>query len=114
MGKVSISFQEWVNEEGMIDMSFIRPQFTWNHGNLIDQWRSARLDRGLFDEEWHRKYPDVTITHCPHVYFDHCLLVLRTHSQATERLGEIPFRFQSAWLSHKYFMEFPNANWLKG
>lgn len=95
-GRVSTCFADWVNEEGMIDLGFQGPRYSWNHGNDVQHRRSARLDRVLYEEELHRRFPSANITHCPHEYSDHCPLLLNMQAEERTRLGARPFRFQAA------------------
>lgn len=111
LGYASERFLEWSNDEEMVDVGFSGPMFTWNHGNYAAQKRSARLDRALCDEAWRCLFPEASITHCAHAYSDHSPLLLNTDDRLGVRLGERPFRFQSAWLMHGNFKEFVRANW---
>lgn len=45
----SSCFVDWVEQRGLIDLGFIGPTFTWNHGNSVETWASAKLDMGLCD-----------------------------------------------------------------
>lgn len=95
----------------MIELDFIGPKFTWSHGNSVDTRRLARLDRALCDEEWRKKFPEAFVTHCAHGYSDHSPILLQLRSNVADRIGDRPFRFQAAWLTHRQFMEFIRREW---
>lgn len=50
LGQFSTLFADWV-DDGMIDLGFNGPRFTWSHGNSATQHKSARLDRSLCNEQ---------------------------------------------------------------
>lgn len=95
----------------MIELDFVGPRFTWSHGNSVETRRSARLDRALCDEGWRRRFPEAFVKHCAHGYSDHSPVLLQRQPHAVERMGDRPFRFQAAWLTHRQFMEFIKAQW---
>ncbi|XP_031103479.1 uncharacterized protein LOC116007017 [Ipomoea triloba] len=43
----SSEFVEWIRSEGLIDMGYIGPKFTWSRGDSAGNAKSARLDRAL-------------------------------------------------------------------
>lgn len=53
------------------------------------------------------------VFHCSHAYSDHSHILLKTKGKARVRLGERPFRFEAAWLTHARFKEFAANNWPK-
>lgn len=98
----STSFVEWVDWKGLINLGFSGAVFTWNHGSDISQKRSARLDKGICDEDWRRLFQMAYIEHLSHSFSDHCP-VLRHLTPKGGCLGERPFRFHSAWTLHRSF-----------
>lgn len=108
LGKASSNFLDWAVEESMIDLEFIGPLFTWNHGRSLAQRRSTRLDRAMCDEAWRCIFPEAVLLHCAHAYSDHAHILLKTRRTGGVRLGDRPFRFNAAWLTHGRFKEFVN------
>lgn len=96
----------------MVDLGFVGPKFTWNHGSDAAHRRSARLDKDLANTEWQQRFAEASLTHYTHAYSDHCPL-LRTTPVRSSALGERPFIFEATWLSDRRFMEFVEANWNK-
>lgn len=103
-----------MRDEGLIDLGFAGPKFTWNHGSDVERRRSVRLDRALSNLNWQQSFPDATVIHCPHSHSDHCPLLLNTKPARSTPLGERPFRFEAAWFSHRGFMKFVEDNWSRG
>lgn len=40
-GKSSSRYQDWINEEGLIDLGFVGQPFTWSHGKSVGTRKSA-------------------------------------------------------------------------
>lgn len=96
---------------GLIDMGFSGLFCMWKYGNSIIQRRSARLDRGICNGEWSHLFPEAWVEHLPHVYSDHCPILLHLDNREEVQLRRRPFRFQAAWFLHKNFIEFLQNNW---
>lgn len=60
-GGMSTSFCDWVQRISLIDLGFVGPIYTWNHGRELPTRKTARLDRALCDDEWRRKFPEATL-----------------------------------------------------
>lgn len=52
MGGVLDGFVSWVLDQYLIDVGYIGPAYTWNHGREVATRRSARVDRALCDDVW--------------------------------------------------------------
>lgn len=114
IGRVLSCFQVWVNRKGLINLSFNGPRFTWNHGIKLQRRKSARLDRELADMSWQQRFLEARVTHCPHAYSDHYPVLLNTQGNEVRPVGERPFRFEAAWLSHRHFLKLTKDNLNKG
>lgn len=112
MGGTSSCFQNWVMSRALIDLGFIGPPFTWSHGKTVETRRAARLDRGLCDDGWRHLFPNACVKHLPHVWSDHCPILLHLGGTPSTGLGERPFKFQAAWLLHNNFDEWMRENWM--
>lgn len=95
---------------GLVDLGYIRPTFTWNHGASVDTRSSVRLDRGLCDDEWRKIFPSACIKHLTHFQSNHCLLLLQLEMK-NNKLGERPFRFHASWMLHKDFSSLVDKEW---
>lgn len=111
MGQTSNLFVDWVTDDGMIELGFNGPRYTWSHGNIATQRRNAHLDRSLCNEQWRHLFPEASILHCSHEYSEHCPILLKTKCVMPVRLGDRPFRFQAAWLTDRRFIAFVKESW---
>lgn len=110
-GGISDSFVEMLQREGLIDVGYTGPSFTWNYGRDASTRRSARLDRAICDEDWRRQFPEATLRHLPHSYSHHCPILLQTMGVSSAGLGQRPFKFQAAWLAHNEFVKIVQESW---
>ncbi|XP_019160774.1 PREDICTED: uncharacterized protein LOC109157330 [Ipomoea nil] len=54
----SADFASWIQEEGLIDLSFTGPKLTWVKDGSSDRIKGARLDRALCNTEWRTSFPE--------------------------------------------------------
>lgn len=109
----SKSFNDWINDEGLIDHGYTGPRFTWTRGNNTNSFRGARLDRGLCSVDWLNSFPDSNITHLPAFSSDHSPIMLQITLQDAKR-GMGRFHFQAAWIAHEDFKQVVERSWKKG
>lgn len=95
------SFVHWVGQRRLIDLGYTGQKYTWNHGGEAGSRRSARLDRGMRNEEWRCAFPMEIVRHLPHSYSDHCPLLFCLEPGLGRRLGDRSFKFQAIWLRHR-------------
>lgn len=98
----SSGFQEWIFEQGLLDMGFCRSKFTWTRGIHELTFKGARLDRALCNVEWNVLFPEAAVTHLPRIGSDHSPILV-TCKVNRHPQGPKPFRFQAAWLTHPSF-----------
>nr|GMD66184.1 uncharacterized protein LOC109160503 [Ipomoea batatas] len=98
----SKDYNMWINEEGLIDLGFNRPCFTWKRGSDMNTFRTVRLDCCLSTEEWIDTFPNFVVTIFPSSTSDHNPVMLNLKgtkkSSNTRR-----FLFQATWVTHKDF-----------
>ncbi|XP_056694850.1 uncharacterized protein [Spinacia oleracea] len=111
MQRRCINFSNWMESNGLIDLGFSGPRYTWFRGDTPSTFKAARLDRFMANEEWHLKFEDAAVKHLPKACSDHCPIILSTNGFAPIPMVLKPFRFQAAWLTHEKFEEFISANW---
>ncbi|KAH9725610.1 putative ribonuclease H protein [Citrus sinensis] len=100
-------FKSWFNKNGMFDLNFHGPRFTWSRGFLM-----KRLDRAMSNTEWLHKYPDNAVLHLPKIASDHRPILVRFNNDASCVRGQKPFRFLAAWLTDNSFGEFVSNAWI--
>nr|GMD60351.1 uncharacterized protein LOC109181278 [Ipomoea batatas] len=61
-------FAEWIDNDGLVDMGFSGPKYTWSRGNEVGLSKSARLDRVLCNTEWRTAFSaaNVVVGSCPY------------------------------------------------
>lgn len=98
-------FNHFCSSWGLRDMGFSGPKFNWNRGLLFE-----RIDRALCNHAWEVLAPSTTVHHLHKIQVDHRPLDIG-FGQMSLRKPVKPFRFISAWLSHKEFGSFVHENW---
>ncbi|XP_010687131.1 uncharacterized protein LOC104901277 [Beta vulgaris subsp. vulgaris] len=107
------SFSNWVNNNELIDLDCSGPSHTWFRGNSSETFKSARLDRGLVNEEWRLRFNEGAVRNLPKAASDHCPIIISTNGFAPIPGTLKPFCFQAAWMKHAKFHEFVFKNWKK-
>jgi len=51
-------FKHWIENNGLIDLSFMGPKFTWSRGRNWNTMKRARLDRALYTMEWRIRFQE--------------------------------------------------------
>ncbi|KAK8496625.1 hypothetical protein V6N11_027749 [Hibiscus sabdariffa] len=63
--------QDFIFDNGLIEVEFQGDEFTWNRGQL---WK--HLDRCLYNSSWANYFPSSIVSHFDCVGSDHCPLLL--------------------------------------
>ncbi|XP_019171055.1 PREDICTED: uncharacterized protein LOC109166615 [Ipomoea nil] len=103
-------FNKWIFQEGLIDLGFEGPQYTWMRGNSPETFRAARLDRALSNIDWKLDFPNATEKHLPIIGSDHAPLLINTDKVA-QVFRTKTFRFNMAWTTHNDFNKLVAQNW---
>ncbi|KAI9073707.1 hypothetical protein K1719_044331 [Acacia pycnantha] len=102
-------FNSFIHSNGLIDMGFNGPRFTWRRGSLF-----MRLDRAICSPSWIQSFPGSSLDHLPKLHSDHrpihIKLGLNFHGQSFEP----PFRFLAPWLTHSDFQNIVHRIWNSG
>lgn len=69
-----------------------------------------RLDRGVANEAWLRKFSDATIRHLPYSFSDHCPLLIQFYGKVRNE-QEIFFMFEAWWLMEESFKAVVKKIW---
>ncbi|XP_010666673.1 uncharacterized protein LOC104883809 [Beta vulgaris subsp. vulgaris] len=107
-------FSNWVSNNELIDLGCSGPSHTWFRGNSSQTFKSARLDRGLVNEDWRMRFSEGAVRNLPKAASDHCPIIVSTNGFAPIPVSTKPFRFQAAWMNQIKFHEFVYENWKKG
>ncbi|KAJ8423447.1 hypothetical protein Cgig2_008936 [Carnegiea gigantea] len=104
-------FNYWIENNGLIDLGFSGPRFTWSTGNTISSKKFARLDRALCNSLWRSNFAEASVRHLLQNQSDHHPLLIHLHSASPHTHIQRPFKFQAAWLYHDKFADYLLANW---
>ncbi|XP_038974091.1 uncharacterized protein LOC120105576 [Phoenix dactylifera] len=101
-------FRDFVSRNGLVDLGFFGPQFTWCNNQLGNARVWERLDRALASPDWILRFPTCRVSHLPRIASDHCPLLLSTSSGPTHHS---PFRFEKVWLSYPQSWDIVRDAW---
>jgi len=99
-------FDHWIDNNGLMDLGYLGPPFTWNRGNNPATRKSARLDRALCNHQWRLWFEEASIRHLLQNNSDHCPLLISLYSNVPIQRAHRPFRFHAAWLTNENFEEY--------
>jgi len=91
-------FHAFMNECGMVDLSYAGNPFTCSNHREVRHLIKQRLDRGVASTQWISLFPQFSICHLAATNFDHNLLILNTATPLSHL--PIPFRFEEFWTKH--------------
>ncbi|KAJ8432430.1 hypothetical protein Cgig2_016060 [Carnegiea gigantea] len=104
-------FNYWIKNNGLIDLGFSGPRFTWSTSNTVSSKNFARLDRALCNSLWRSNFAEASVRHLLQNQYDHHPLLIHLHSASPHTHIQRPFKFQAAWLYHDKFADYLLANW---
>jgi len=104
-------FNNWIENNGLIDLGFSGPLFTWSCGLNPETRKYARLDRALCNQSWRMRFQEAGIRHLVQNQTDHCLLLVSLNGYTPMHHFQRPFRFQAAWTTHENFTPFLTQHW---
>lgn len=108
-----VSFGNWINMLGLIDMGFSGSHFTWSRGVSQGNHILRQLDQVLCNMEGRLFWPDGTVRHLERVYSDHAPILVNLWGSMSRSTSSKPFRFMAAWFSHSKFPELVENEWHK-
>ncbi|KAI9123912.1 hypothetical protein K1719_005212 [Acacia pycnantha] len=102
-------FNDFIHSNGLIDMDFSGPRFTWRRGSLF-----MRLDRAICNSTWIQSFLCSSLTHLPKVLSDHRPILIRLGLNPQAHSTDPPFKFLAAWLTHSDFQGIVHRIWSSG
>uniref|UniRef100_A0A803LXZ7 Chlorophyll a-b binding protein, chloroplastic n=1 Tax=Chenopodium quinoa TaxID=63459 RepID=A0A803LXZ7_CHEQI len=102
------AFQEWKLENGLMDIPFSGPPFTWKNGHNNGDPTFERLGKEFATQLWFQDHPDVLLLHQPIPFSDHAAIILQEKNPPVRRR---PYRVDNWCLLSKEVAGFyPSAN----
>ncbi|KAI9101565.1 hypothetical protein K1719_023809 [Acacia pycnantha] len=99
------AFNNFLHDNGLLDMGFTGPRFTWRRGTLL-----MRLDRAICNSDWTQEFPHFQVSHLPKLLSDHRPVLINLGlGQAGPNTK--PFRFLAPWISHPEFSHLVQRIW---
>lgn len=107
----SLGLAHFVEVNGLVDLGFSGPHFTWSNGRQGRTHIKERLDRGVASIAWRNAFPLAVIEHYPLSSFDHLPLILNFWGLSATLPR--PFRFEEFWLRDHSCYAVIEAAWNK-
>lgn len=104
-------FQNFIHQNGLVDMGFIGDIFTWCNNRRGHARIRERLDRVLGNLEAQDLFPSCTVSHLPRITSDHSPLLVRWEVEVPQISAG--FIFQRMWVDHKDFKKLVAMDWAK-
>lgn len=102
-------FQAFIMQNGFIDVGFIGGPFTWCYNRCgadrVWQW----LDRGLYNLEFHKAFPEFKVIHLARLCSNHVPLHFKFGADSPIVPSE--FIFQRMWADHPTFHRVVEMAW---
>ncbi|KAL8150827.1 hypothetical protein V2J09_020635 [Rumex salicifolius] len=102
----SYTFQELVDEVGILDMRFTGQPHTWSNRAPVASFVAKRLDRIVMSIDAFISWPNASVRHLPKFGSDHMPLLFELEPRGRARNDRHPFRFEAMWLTHPDFLSF--------
>ncbi|XP_021768184.1 uncharacterized protein LOC110732536 [Chenopodium quinoa] len=106
----SSMFNNWIEEMDLLKVEFAGAAHTWARGRTPETRKSARLDRGLCNDEWAMRFKKASMKHLPAIQSDHCPIFISLNGFSPLQAIHRPFRFQATWMTHEKLKSLWRAN----
>ncbi|KAJ8440029.1 hypothetical protein Cgig2_020517 [Carnegiea gigantea] len=93
-------FDHWIENNGLMDLGYSGPRFTWNRGNI------PTTRKALCNHQWRLQFEEARVKHLLQNNSDHCLLLISLDGNAPIQKVHRPFRFHV-----ENFEEYLSSKW---
>ncbi|XP_074278686.1 uncharacterized protein LOC141602281 [Silene latifolia] len=102
-------FTTWKISNGLADLPFFGPRFTWMNSQLNSNIIMERLDRAYATQDWFNLFPNASVTHLPILVSDHAPVILNLFPVSTPRRR--PYRIDNWCLTFPEVQQLVNEAW---
>lgn len=95
-------FRETLDHCLLSDVGFSGRWFIWERENSPTNNIKGHLDGGVANEKCLNLFPNASINHLAHTFFDHCPLLVSLNKDKINK-GKRPFRFKAWWFMKDSF-----------
>ena len=104
-------FTYWIENNGLLDLGYSGPKFTWSRGLSPGTRKEARLNRALCNAQWRLKFQEGAVRHLVQVGSDHSPLLIATGGFVRPHARKTPFWFQAVWTSQSHLEQLIQDTW---
>lgn len=105
------AFRDCISDCDLNGLNFRGGSFTWCRGKSRNTLIMERLDRMLATVAWFDLYPNYYAQHFPIYRSDHGPILLYAIHSIDDSITDIPFKFESMWLSNDDFKRVVEEGW---
>ncbi|KAJ8441577.1 hypothetical protein Cgig2_003083 [Carnegiea gigantea] len=105
------NFNNFIENNALLDFGFHSPKFTWVRGKSMTTRRSARLDQALCNSDWRCRFHEGSVKHLTYSHSYHCPLLVGTSGFRPLKQNPRPFRFMAAWVKYVDFEDILQHQW---
>ncbi|XP_074271197.1 uncharacterized protein LOC141595123 [Silene latifolia] len=102
-------FTVWKINNGLMDVPFFGPWFTWMNSQHNSNIIIERLDRAYANQEWMNLFPSASVSHLPILVSDHAPIILNLFLVSKPR--KRPYRIDNWCLSFPEVREMVSTVW---
>ncbi|XP_074283125.1 uncharacterized protein LOC141607670 [Silene latifolia] len=102
-------FTAWKFSNGLVDLPFFGPRFTWMNSQLHSATIFERLDRAYANQDWCQLFPNASITHLPILVSDHAPIILSLFAETSSRRR--PYRIDNWCLAYPEVQQIVKEAW---
>ncbi|KAF7113154.1 hypothetical protein RHSIM_RhsimUnG0155100 [Rhododendron simsii] len=102
------SFNNFLNDCGLLDLGFKGQRFTWRNNRTGDAVVMERLDKAYANIDWREDFPQAMVFHEPAIGSDHSPILLSTEEPLKIHRQ---FRFGSMWTAEEECGDIIGSHW---
>lgn len=105
------AYRDCIFDCGLNDLGFRGGSFTWRRGKSHNTLVMERWEGMLATVQWFDLFPNYQVQHLPIYRSDHSPILLHASHSFEDNNSDIPFKFESLWLSNTDFKRVVEEGW---